>query len=288
MGRGRGLSCWWAIVIAMCFVGAPGQAQAGEVLLYDVDFGTPPHTPGEPPVLGDGPAPRKTPSEIPMGKPLVVEALGALTDQPCAFGDHPVDPYDQLKFCTEQGGAHGFPDAYGTYRVELIVLVDDVDPNLRFKVFMDCPLAHSVEFDSEGDIRAIVLGEGGYNNVIGSYTKGTPIELEIEVKIESQTWWIRLEGEEAFTGAYPSEELRAVRLSLYTNLPADPVAVDNVVIWGIGQFCPADFDGDGDVDTADLLYLLAAWGTGAGDVDGDGDTDTADLLALLAAWGECP
>jgi hypothetical protein len=52
--------------------------------------------------------------------------------------------------------------------------------------------------------------------------------------------------------------------------------------------CPADFDDDGDVDTADLLFLLAAWGTPDGDVDGDGDTDTADLLALLAAWGECP
>jgi len=54
------------------------------------------------------------------------------------------------------------------------------------------------------------------------------------------------------------------------------------------QECPADFDGDGDVDTADLLYLLAAWGTPDGDVDDDGDTDTADLLALLAAWGPCP
>ena len=52
--------------------------------------------------------------------------------------------------------------------------------------------------------------------------------------------------------------------------------------------CPADFDGDGDVDTADLLHLLGAWGTPDGDVDGDGDTDTADLLALLGAWGQCP
>jgi hypothetical protein len=52
--------------------------------------------------------------------------------------------------------------------------------------------------------------------------------------------------------------------------------------------CPAAFDDDGDVDTADLLFLLGAWGTPDGDVDGDGDTDTADLLALLAAWGECP
>jgi len=55
-----------------------------------------------------------------------------------------------------------------------------------------------------------------------------------------------------------------------------------------GEPCPWDFDGDGDVDTADLLYLLGAWGTPYGDVDGDGDTDTADLLALLAHWGECP
>ena len=55
-----------------------------------------------------------------------------------------------------------------------------------------------------------------------------------------------------------------------------------------GEPCPWDFDGDGDVDTADLLYLLGAWGTPDGDVDGDGDTDTADLLALLAHWGDCP
>jgi hypothetical protein len=55
--------------------------------------------------------------------------------------------------------------------------------------------------------------------------------------------------------------------------------------------CPADFDGDWDVDTADLLVLLGHWGedgSNGGDVDFDGDVDTVDLLALLAAWGECP
>jgi hypothetical protein len=47
-------------------------------------------------------------------------------------------------------------------------------------------------------------------------------------------------------------------------------------------------DGDGDVDTADLLALLAAWGPCEDcpeDIDGDGDVDTADLLLLLAHWG---
>jgi len=52
--------------------------------------------------------------------------------------------------------------------------------------------------------------------------------------------------------------------------------------------CPWDFDGDKDIDTSDLLFLLGSWGTPAGDVDGDGDTDTGDLLELLGHWGDCP
>ena len=51
--------------------------------------------------------------------------------------------------------------------------------------------------------------------------------------------------------------------------------------------CPADLNGDGQVDAADLAALLGAWGTAAGDANGDGQTDAADLAALLGAWGSC-
>jgi hypothetical protein len=51
--------------------------------------------------------------------------------------------------------------------------------------------------------------------------------------------------------------------------------------------CPADFNNDGVVDSADLGTLLAAWGTAGGDTNGDGATDSADLGDLLAAWGVC-
>jgi|GEM_PF-2925688 len=51
--------------------------------------------------------------------------------------------------------------------------------------------------------------------------------------------------------------------------------------------CPADRDGNGAVDAADLAGVLASWGTAGGDVDGNGTTDAADLSALLAAWGAC-
>jgi thermitase len=49
---------------------------------------------------------------------------------------------------------------------------------------------------------------------------------------------------------------------------------------------PGDVDGDGTVGFADLLALLAAWGTAApnADLDRDGAVGFLDLLLLLAAW----
>jgi predicted outer membrane repeat protein len=97
----------------------------------------------------------------------------------------------------------------------------------------------------------------------------------------------------------------AVPEGITTDLDGEPRFVDDpgtadtgfgeppLVDMGAYEFqvesCPADFDNDGDVDAADLLILLGAWGTAGpdGDVDGDGDVDTMDLLALLGAWGEC-
>ena len=55
--------------------------------------------------------------------------------------------------------------------------------------------------------------------------------------------------------------------------------------------CPADLDGDGTVNTSDLLELFAVWGTnphGPPDFDGDGIVNTTDLLILFANWGSCP
>jgi len=49
-----------------------------------------------------------------------------------------------------------------------------------------------------------------------------------------------------------------------------------------------DINGDGVVNTEDLLLLLAAWGDCPGcpeDLDGDGVVNTTDLLTLLANWG---
>ena len=57
------------------------------------------------------------------------------------------------------------------------------------------------------------------------------------------------------------------------------------------QVCPWDLSGDGEVNVADLLLLLADFGSCDGtqaDFDGDGVVAVPDLLALLAHWGPCP
>jgi hypothetical protein len=52
----------------------------------------------------------------------------------------------------------------------------------------------------------------------------------------------------------------------------------------IGGGDPADLDGNGTVNAADLAILLGGWGSGAGDIDGDGVTNATDLALLLSAW----
>lgn len=52
--------------------------------------------------------------------------------------------------------------------------------------------------------------------------------------------------------------------------------------------CPADFNGNDVVDSADLANLLGAWGQpGPTDLDGSGTTGAADLSSLLGSWGPC-
>jgi hypothetical protein len=50
---------------------------------------------------------------------------------------------------------------------------------------------------------------------------------------------------------------------------------------------PADINGDGIVDAADLSTLLGNWGTSdpASDIDGDGNVGASDLSSILANWG---
>jgi serine protease len=59
-----------------------------------------------------------------------------------------------------------------------------------------------------------------------------------------------------------------------------------------GSPCPADINGDQQVNVIDLLTAIGAWGACpapcAADTNNDGQVNVADLLAIVTAWGPCP
>jgi hypothetical protein len=57
-------------------------------------------------------------------------------------------------------------------------------------------------------------------------------------------------------------------------------------MWTSLALNPADLNGDGSVDGADLGILLGAWGSSQAEADlnDDGMVDGADLGVLLSAW----
>src|SRR4030095_1702318 len=84
------------MLIALVAVMTAISGRAWAIVLYDVDFGTPPNTVGSPPVTGGGPAPRHTVSAVWItgnaNDVFVSDAFGPLTDQPLVLNDPPVIP----------------------------------------------------------------------------------------------------------------------------------------------------------------------------------------------------
>ena len=77
-------------------------------------------------------------------------------------------------------------------------------------------------------------------------------------------------------------------------VPATCLAVGGEVVGGdctastCATDCPADLDGNGSVDFADLVSMLSGWDEpGAADLDGSGLVDFNDVIILLGVWGDC-
>lgn len=66
-------------------------------------------------------------------------------------------------------------------------------------------------------------------------------------------------------------------------------AIENSPFVEVCSSCVGDVNGDGWVDSADLLGVISAWGTAneAADLNGDGIVDSADLLEVISGWGAC-
>lgn len=234
-----------ALGVALVLLGFALPAQAD--LLYFVDFGTPPHTEGSPPVTGSGPAPRATPTSINFGDPTVRAAFEDMNSQPCVFGNGTTG-YDQIQFGVGTNDPQGFPDDYDDYYLSVDVVIG-IFLNDVFVILFDAPTVNRLDFLSNGDIQEVASG-----SIIGAWTPGTTVRVAIHFDSVNEIWEISLDGTPAYSGPVATDgRLRAIRLHQSGGDVANGAAADNFVLTSDS---PASVEDGGNASTAGLGWTL--------------------------------
>ncbi|MFZ9688687.1 MAG: hypothetical protein ACO3DS_02495 [Phycisphaerales bacterium] len=156
----------------------------------------------------------------------------------------------------------------------------------------------SPTFDLSGFEDGIISYARWYSNNTGA----APNEdsMPIEISNNGGASWVQMELVTENLNAWASKsfsirqfvqptatmKFRVVARDLLSGSVVE-AGLDDFRVDGIGCSAanPADLDGNGIVDGADLGLLLAGWGSSSPDLDGNGFCDGADLGLLLAAWG---
>jgi 1,4-alpha-glucan branching enzyme len=121
------------------------------------------------------------------------------------------------------------------------------------------------------------------------YRMGFPRDGRWKVRFNSD--WNGYSSDFANTGTY---DLDATYATPWDGMPASgifDIGAYSCVIFSQGDppppTNPADIDGNGTVNAADLSALLSAWGTSndAADLNNNGTVEAADLSILLSQWG---
>ncbi len=199
------------------------ESTGASTVYFDVDFGTPPHTVGQPPVaeFGELPLPIRTVSSPVTGAPLVAETFGALTDQPLVF-DSEDGAVDQIRF-----SFFDIPNKPENLAVDFDVLIESMEDDYGFSVLFDTPNATSLSFRNDGVITA---APGN----VGNFEYGQKLHFRVEI-YAIDYWKIFIDGEPAYEfTAWPADEFQSVRFSTETINPKGVrAAIDNVVIQAI-------------------------------------------------------
>jgi len=224
MTRSRLVAAAAALALGALLSGA-GVTHAGtNVTLYDIDFGSPPHTVGLPPVIGGGPAPRNTVSGIPFGSPTVVASFGPLLDQPLEF-DSFDGQGDQIRLTLND-----FPPSY-TYTLQCELTALTLESQADFAILFDTPTVRTIRFSSTGSINIFVPGV--FSGSVGTYTLGTVVLLQVDIDLAADTWNITVNNVPVHSGSFGgATQVMTIRFStpVTPSPPGATAGLDNVVV----------------------------------------------------------
>ena len=141
-------------------------------------------------------------------------------------------------------------------------------------------------------------GDGGVGDdviVVMNFSIDEKLKYRIGFPREGEWNMLFNSDDEVYSDDYSDIGHATTATSLpYDNMPFSgliSLAPYSVQIFSQGDLpsepCDGDFTGDGFVGIADLLAIIAGWGTPDSDVTGDNMTDIEDLLVVIGAFGPC-
>jgi 1,4-alpha-glucan branching enzyme len=140
-----------------------------------------------------------------------------------------------------------------------------------------------------GDLDDVIVVMNFSQNGISNYRIGMPRGGQWRVRFNSD--WNGYDSSFSNWGTFDTSATTGVP---WDGLPASAlvnIGPYSTVVFSQGVAPaprnPADVNGDGQINGADLAAVLGAWGSGSvfADINDDGTVNAADLGAILAAWG---
>ncbi len=208
------------LCVLLLLAALPGVGGADP--LYDVDFGTPPHSLGQPPTTGAGAFPRDVPTDL-LGTGIeVVAGSGALSDQPAQLSG------DATQFIGFSLSGSGF-DAF---QITLDLLPSSLAFGTEARLSVDTPSTNSMNFRWNGDI-AIFDGDLTLG-VVDTFTVGTLLQVAIDFDLGAGAWSIDVNGNEIHAGSLLGTlTAPAFRIGAFGN--DYTILADNVQIAGVPE-----------------------------------------------------
>lgn len=203
-------------------LGTALQVRAVEERRYRVDFSSPPHTVGMPPSQGTTSAPSNGVSTIVFGKPTVVGAFGALTQQPLELrGGGSFTDYSQIQF------GLGHVNDFLTFESDFYVRSDVSSDGLRF--IFDTPEVRTVDFAPNGQISVFVPGVA--SGAVGKYELNRKNTFRAHINLRTATWRLFLNGILLNESNFNASKVEGIRINLARAAAQSPAAaLDNIVI----------------------------------------------------------
>jgi hypothetical protein len=194
MGRVLFLACVIFLIVLR------SNSSYAVTIYYDIDFSSPPHTVGLPPVTDPS---INTPSSIVFGEPVVSESLGLLNDQPLVFnclGNSPSFYYDQIRL--------NMDDGTGFYYTAFDVLTQNlIGSRNHFVLLYDTPNVQNITFKNNGKIDLFGKKEVDYED-------NQLFHLEILMDISQKQTSIFINYSEVYQGSFsPAAYLHSLRFS---------------------------------------------------------------------------